>query len=181
MQISVDGFVSTGPNDDQSWVTWAWDEIKADVLALHDTADTQLLGRKLAEGFVPYWLDTVTRPADPMYELAWRTVAFRKVIFSQTMGTTAWPNTEVTTQSPADFIKQLKSESGKDILVVGGSSLVASLVKEGLIDEFYLYVNPVALGRGESIFSHLPQAQQLRLFSSKVFPSGLVLHHYGLK
>lgn len=50
MQVSVDGFVATGPNDDQRWVTWAWDEIRDDVIAIVSSCDTILLGRSLAEG-----------------------------------------------------------------------------------------------------------------------------------
>ena len=60
MQISLDGFNSTGPNDEQKWVTWAWDEIKQDVLNLASGCDTELIGRKLAVDYIPYWTDTLT-------------------------------------------------------------------------------------------------------------------------
>lgn len=70
MQMSFDGFVSTGPNDEQKWVTWAWDEIKQYVLDLADSADTEIIGRKLAEDYIPYWSDTFAKPEDPMYEVA---------------------------------------------------------------------------------------------------------------
>jgi hypothetical protein len=69
MQISIDGFVQYGQNDEQHWVTWAWDEIKQYVLDLADSADTEIIGRKLAVDYIPYWLDTYTKPEDPMYEV----------------------------------------------------------------------------------------------------------------
>jgi hypothetical protein len=83
MQTSLDGFVSTGPNDDQSWVTWAWDEIKQYVLDLIDTTDTVAIGRKLAVDYIPHWQNVVMKNEDPMYELAQRILSAKKIIFSQ--------------------------------------------------------------------------------------------------
>jgi hypothetical protein len=54
MQMSVDGFVSKGPNDEQKWVTLVWDEIKSYVINLLDATDTILIGRKLAVDFIPH-------------------------------------------------------------------------------------------------------------------------------
>lgn len=50
--MSVDGFVSTGPNDEQHWVTWAGDEIRSYVLELFDSTDTILISRKLDIDFI---------------------------------------------------------------------------------------------------------------------------------
>jgi hypothetical protein len=54
MQISLDGSPQYGQNDEQHWVTWAWEEIKDYVLDLLDSSDTILIGRKLAEDYLPY-------------------------------------------------------------------------------------------------------------------------------
>jgi len=59
-----------------------------------------------------------------------------------------------------------------------GGSFVADLVKEKLIDEFYLFVNPVALGQGVPIFDKLKEWQQLKLIKSKSFDCGIILLHY---
>lgn len=83
MQISVNGFVSTGPSDEQKWVTWAWDEIQPYVLELNDSADTMVIGRKLAVDFIPYWQNVITKPEDPMHALAKRIVGFKKIIFTR--------------------------------------------------------------------------------------------------
>ncbi len=85
MQISVDGFVSTGPNDEQKWVTWAWEEIKEDVLSLLDSCDTHIIGRKLADDYIPYWQETFKNSNDPMYEVAKRIVAINKLVFTKTL------------------------------------------------------------------------------------------------
>jgi dihydrofolate reductase len=181
MQVSLDGFNSTGPNDEQTWVTWAWDEIKNYVLDLLDTSDTIIIGRKLAIDYIPYWQNTLTKPGDQMYEAAKRIVGARKVIFTKTLDKSEWNNTELAKGNLADEIKKLKSQSGKDIIVYGGSSFVSALVKEGLIDEFHFFYNPVALGKGVPIFDQIENIQQLELKKSITYDCGIVLLSYGLK
>ena len=181
VQISIDGFVSTGPNDEQQWVTWAWAEIRPYVLGLLDATDTILIGRKLAVDYIPYWQDVNTKPDDPMYEAAQRIVRAKKVVFTKTLDKSEWDNTELAKGDLADVIKKLKNQSGKDMIVYGGSSFVSAIIKEGLIDEFHLFVNPVALGHGEPIFDQLENIQQLKLKKSIVYDCGIVLMNYELK
>ena len=181
MQISLDGFVSTGPNDEQKWVTWGWEEIGQYVLDLFDTTDTILIGRKLAVNYIPYWQDVNTKPDDPMYEAAQRIVRAKKVVFTKTLDKSEWDNTELAKGDLADEIKKLKSQSGKDIIVYGGSSFVSALIREGLIDEFHFFYNPVALGHGEGIFEQLGNFQQLKLKKSIVYDCGIVMLNYELK
>src|SRR4030066_695520 len=102
VQISIDGFVSTGPNDEQKWVTWAWDEIRPHVLELFDSSDTILIGRKLAVDYIPYWQDVNTKPDDPMYEVAKRIVSAKKIVFTKTLDKSAWNNTELAKGNLAD-------------------------------------------------------------------------------
>ncbi|MCW3116576.1 MAG: deaminase [Chitinophagaceae bacterium] len=186
MQVSLDGFNSTGPSDEQGWVTWAWDEIKQYVLDLLDSSDTLVIGRKLAVDYIPYWQDVMKKPDDPMYEAAKRIVSARKVLFTKTLDQSdpivfGWDNTELAKGNLAAEIKKLKSESGKDIIVYGGSSFASALVKEGLIDEFHLFYNPVALGKGVPLFDKLENLQQLKLKRSITYDCGIVLLSYDLK
>ena len=186
MQISIDGFVSTGPNDEQHWVTWAWDEIRSHVLALFDSCDTILIGRKLAIDYIPYWLDVNTKPDDPMYEVGQRVVRAKKIVFTKTLDKSnpiaiGWDNSELAKGNLTDEIRKLKKQSGKDIVVYGGTSFVSALIKQGLIDEFHLFVNPVALGHGEPIFNGLEKYKNLKLIKSIAYDSGIVLLHYEVK
>lgn len=178
MQVSLDGFASTGPNDEQKWVTWALEEIYPHVMELLNSGDTLIIGRKLAMDYIPYWQDVVTRPEDPMYGFAQWIVAAKKIVFTKTLAGSAWDNTELAKGDLVAEIKKLKAQEGKDIIVNGGTSFVAALVKEGLIDEFHFYVNPVVLGKGESAFSGLEEFQQLKLKRSITFNSGIVLLTY---
>ena len=130
VQMSIDGFVSTGPNDEQKWVTWAWAEIRPYVLGLLDSTDTILIGRKLAVDYIPYWQDVNTKPDDPMHEVAQRIVRAKKVVFTKTLNKSEWANTELAQGDLADEIKKLKNQSGKDMIVYGGSSFVAAIITE---------------------------------------------------
>ena len=180
MQVSLDGFNSTGPNDDQKWVTWAWDEIKDYVFELLDTSDTILIGRKLAVDYIPYWQNSLSKPDDQMYDAAKMIVSTKKVVFSKTLEKSLWDNTDLAKGDLKDEIAKLKNQSGKDIIVYGGSSFVSALIKEGLIDEFHFFVNPVALGKGVSAFDNLENLQQLRLKKSITYDCGIVLLVYEL-
>ena len=84
MQISVDGYNAAGPNDEQKWVTWDLEGVRPRVVELLDSADTILIGRKLAVDYIPFWQNTAENAADPMHDLATRIVAARKVVFMDT-------------------------------------------------------------------------------------------------
>jgi dihydrofolate reductase len=178
MQISVDGFNSTGSNDEQKWVTWAWDEIQQDVLDLAISCDTELVGRKLAVDYIPFWADTFTQPKSTMYEVAKIKAAQKKIVFTKTLEKSFWKNTELAKGDLIDEVNKLKNQSGRDIIVYGGSSFVSDLVKENLIDEFYLFVSPIVLGQGVPIFDKLNDWQKLKLVKAKTFECGIILLHY---
>lgn len=181
VQISIDGYVSTGPNDEQKWVTPCWNEIRPYVMELLDASDTILIGRKLAVDYIPYWEDVNTKPDNLMYEVGQRIVIVKKVVFTKTLAKSEWPNTALAKGNLTEEVNKLKSQSGKDIIVYGGSSFVSALIKEGLIDEYHLFVNPVALGHGGAIFNGQNTFKQLALKNFQVYNCGIVLLHYTLK
>lgn len=178
MQVTLDGFNSTGPNDEQKWVTWDLYGIKQYVIDLLDTSDTILIGRKLAVGYIPFWQETVKNPDDPMYEFALRIVNAKKIVFTKTLDKSIWDKTELAIGNLKDEINKLKNQNGKDIIVYGGSSFVSSLIKDRLIDEFHFFINPIAIGKGVSAFGQLDNWQQLKLKNSITCASGLIIQHY---
>lgn len=181
MQTSLDGFVATGPDDEQAWVTWALEEIKPHVIELLDSTDTILIGRKLAVDYIPFWVATFTKPEDPMFEFAKRIVAAKKMVFTKTLDHSIWANTELAKGNLLDEINKLKNQDGKDMVTYGGSSFVSALIKAGLIDEYRFYINPVVLGKGVAIFDQIDSFQPLTLIKSMVFPSGIILTIYQPK
>lgn len=175
VQISIDGYVSTGPNDEQHWVTWAWDEIRPQVMELLHSSDTILIGRKLAVDYIPYWEGVNANPEDPMHEVGQEIVRAKKVVFTKTLERSEWPNTELAKGDLTEEVNKLKAQPGKDIIIYGGSSFVEALIKAGLIDDFYLFINPVVLGKGGAIFS---EEKQLKLQRSIIYDSGIAMLHY---
>ena len=116
-----------------------------------------------------------------MYELGRIIVGFKKILFTKSLHKSAWPNTELAGGNLVEEIKTLKNQTGKDIMVVGGSSFVSSLIKEALIDELHLFVNPVVLGKGVPIFDQLETSRQLKLNKSIVYNSGIAVLNYEFK
>jgi len=95
MQITLDGFNSTGPNDEQQWVTWDLDGIRKYVIDLLDSSDTIIIGRKLAVDYIPYWDAVEKNVGDPMYDFAARIVKACKIVFTKTLGQSVWDRTEL--------------------------------------------------------------------------------------
>ena len=173
MQITVDGFVA-GPEGQLDWMTWAMEE-KGIAMVNHliDTSDTILMGRKMTPGFVNYWESV--KADDPQYDFAQKMVNTPKVVFSRTLSTMDGKNVRVENGDLVAAVNQLKSQSGKDLLVYGGASFVASLIENGLIDELHLIVNPIAIHDGMRIFT---ARTPLELVDSVALTTGKVANTY---
>ncbi len=104
------------------------------------------------------------------------------MFFTKSLNKSEWPNTELATGDLKDEIAKLKSqEGGGDMIVYGGASFDSSLIEENLIDEYYLFINPVAIGNGKTIFKDLKEIRKLSIIESVAFDSGIVLLHYEVK
>ncbi|MBE0551641.1 MAG: dihydrofolate reductase [Ignavibacterium sp.] len=178
VQISVNGFIAK-PGGELDWMTWGWsDDIKVYVTDLTNSMDTIILGRKLAEGFIPYWTDVKANPDHPENEAGKTFTDTPKFVFSKTLIKSLWDNTTVVNGDFVSEIKKLKDKAGKNIIVYGGAEFVSSLIKEDLIDEYHLFVNPVAIKEGLTIFDKIPDMKKLSLTYSKQFDCGINLLHY---
>jgi dihydrofolate reductase len=180
VQMSIDGYIA-GPNGEMDWLVWNWDDkLKEYVNELTEPVDTILLGRKMTDGFISYWSDVMTKPDDPSYAFAKKMIETPKIVFTKTLNESKWVNTDIATGDLADEVNKLKSQNGgKDIIVYGGASFDSSLIRAGgLIDEFHLFVNPVAIGNGMTIFKGLKEMQKFTLVKSIAFDCGVVLLHY---
>jgi dihydrofolate reductase len=174
--------VSPGPNNEQDWMVWEGDEkIKECESRIHEPVDTILLGRKMTSEFISYWSNVMNKPGDPDYAFAKKMMQTPKIVFTKTLNKSEWPNTRLATGDLKDEITKLKNKDGGDIIVYGGASFDSSLIKENLIDEYYLFVNPVAIGNGKPIFRDLKEIRNLSRIESMPFDSGIVLLHYEVK
>jgi len=181
MQVSLDGFVG-GQNGELDWMEWNWDdELKKHVTKLTEALDTILLGRKLAEGFIPYWSDAALNPEHPDRDAGKIMTNTPKIVFSKTMQESPWPNTIIAKGNITNEINNLKKQKGEDIIVYGGAEFVSNLIKQCLIDDYHLFINPVAIGNGLTIFRALENKLHLKLVDSKSFDCGIVGLHYQPK
>jgi dihydrofolate reductase len=178
MQMSVDGFVA-GPNGELDWMMWDQDEkLLGKINELTDSSDTILLGRKMTDEFVNYWTNVLTNPRSPEYSFAKKMVDIPKVVFTKTLDTSSWANTVLAKGDISDEVRRLKEADGKDIVVYGGAGFVTSLVKEDLIDDYYLFVNPTAIGKGMTIFGSVGTNRRLKLADATEYECGIVVNHY---
>ena len=174
--MSIDGYVA-GPNGEQDWMTRnPDDQLLKFIDFLIDTSDTILLGRKMTDGFVSHWENVVSNNPDNLF--AKKMVDTPKVVFTKTLDKSTWYNTTLAKGDLADEIANLKKQKGKDIIVYGGAGFVSSLIKEWLIDEYYLIVNPVAIGNGMTIFRSLGRKQKFSPLESRLYPGGKIVLRY---
>lgn len=175
VQITVDGYIA-GPNGEMDWMVWNWDdELKKYVGELTEPVDCIVLGRKLAQGFIPHWA------SHPEAEGADKFNTTHKVVFTKTLEKSEWDNTVLAKGDLVEEINNLKNEEGGDIIAYGGATFVSALIKNGLIDEYHLFVNPTVIGNGMTIFKELQSKQNLTLIKATPFDCGIVVLNYKLK
>jgi dihydrofolate reductase len=173
VQMTVDGYIA-GPDGEMHWTNRNWDnELKQYVGAITEPVDCIVLGRKLAQGFIPYWA------ANPEQEGADKFNATHKVVFTKTLEKSAWDNTVLAKGDLVDEITKLKQQPGQDLIAYGGATFVSALIRHDLIDEYHLFINPAAIGSGLSIFKTLDQQQNLALVKATAFPCGIVVLNYA--
>lgn len=182
--MSADGFVC-GPNSEMNWMEMNWgDDINNRVRSISQNIDCILLGRKLAEGFIPHWQSVADMADQTDDDNTWISLT-PKLVFSRhpqklagQPETLSWKNTSIAQLSPQEELTKLKQQNGKDLMVYGGAGFVAELIRLNLIDDYYLFINPAAIGQGMSIFGNLTQNLPLQCKSVERFDCGIVLIHY---
>lgn len=178
VQTTVDGYMA-GPNGEMDWTTYPWtDDINAYVEALTETVDCIVLGRKLAEGFIPAW--AAGPEGEDQASIDWMNNT-PKVVISNTLGESPWENAVVASGDLAETVKKLKAQPGGDMIAYGGQTLVSDLIAQELLDEIHLFVNPTAIGSGLLIFADHGAYQQLRLVGARPFDCGIAALHYEPK
>lgn len=181
VQMTVDGYIA-GPNGEMDWMIYDWDDgLKNYVAVITEPVDCIVLGRKLAEGFIPYWAEVAANPANPEYLAGKKFTDTGKIVFTKTMVKSIWKNTVLAKGDLVEEITQLKKQGGQDIIAYGGASFVSELIRHKLIDEYHLFINPVVLGDGLPIFRSIKSNQNLRLIQAISFDCGIVVLKYETK
>jgi len=178
MHTSLDGFVA-GLNGELNWAKID-EEIFDFVGTMTGKADTALYGRVTFELMQSYWPTAGNKPNASKHDKehsAWYSKV-SKVVLSKTISEEGLDNTKVISDRLADNINEIKNREGKNILIFGSPSASHSLLSLGLIDEFWLFVNPVLLGEGIPLFKGVTEKTKLKLLESKTFSCGVIALHY---
>lgn len=176
--MTIDGFIS-GTNYEMDWMKFPWTEdIISYVREITEPVDTILLGKNLAQGFIPHWENVIKNPDDPEYEGGLKYTSTPKIVFTKTLNESIWNNTLLAKGNIVDEVNTLKQKHGGDIIVYGGSKFVSSLIQNNLIDEYHLFINPTAIGNGLPIFKEINQNLNLTLDECRKFDCGIALIRY---
>ena len=171
MGISIDGYVSGGPEDDIGGGEPEHSDVVARKLAWVRQAGLHAMGRVTYEQMSGLWPTSTGEYAEPMNEIP-------KVVFSRTLTHADWPTTTIASGDLEAEVSKLKAERGGEIIVYGGYTLAQALTRANLVDEYRLVTRPVALGSGEPMFKDLPVGRRLDLVDVDAYPDGTVISIY---
>jgi dihydrofolate reductase len=175
--ISLDGVMQApgGPEEDPTedfkyggWSAPFDDEAAGPTMQKQLEPADLLLGRKTFDIFENYW---------PKHAEHWPGVnEVTKYVLSTTRNKSDWQNSKFLTN--VEDIKKLKNSDGLDIKIWGSSKLVQLLLKHDLVDEFWLNIHPVILGKGKRLFNDDSVPASFTLVDNFITPSGVILANY---
>lgn len=164
--VTLDGVIS----NPQEWGPPYWDDEHASYAReLLFAADALLLGRATYEGFTQAWPSRRGEYADRINDLP-------KYVASNTLKEATW-NATILEGDVAREVAKLKLEEGENILKFGTGALDRTLMAHDLIDEFHLWLFPVAAGSGQRLFDGI-ETTHLKLVNMTTLSTGIVIATY---
>lgn len=175
--ISLDGVMQApgGPEEDTSggfdlggWVVPYFDETLGQVMAAQMQPADLLLGRKTYEIFAAHW---------PHHTDEWPGINdVNKFVLSNTIASSEWQNTSFL--KSGEDIRRLKETNGRDLQVHGSGGLVQLLLQHNLVDELWLKIFPVTLGKGKKLFADGTMPAAFTLTESSTTPTGVIIANF---
>lgn len=181
--ISLDGVMQApgGPDEDQSsgfeyggWTVPYWDDFSNEEMDKQMSMPFDLLlGRKTYNIFAAYWpkQDPSMQPTTPFN-------AATKYVVSGTSPTLTWEKSVLIEGDVVEKIQALKQQDGPMLQVHGSGNLIQTLLNNDLIDELWLKIFPVTLGKGKRLFADGTQPATFELIESKTSPAGVIFASY---
>ena len=181
MHISLDGFVA-GPNGEMNWIK-VDEEIFDYVGKRIGETDTALYGRVTYEMMENYWPTAGDNPSASRHDIEhskWYKNA-HKIVISKTLKGQDSGNTKIISDNVPEKINEIKqSGENNDILLFGSPTATHSLIQLNLIDGYWLFVNPIILGKGIPLFADIKDKIKLKLLSTRQFTSGVTELNYNI-
>lgn len=183
--ITLDGVMQApgGPEEDPTggfqyggWVFPYFDDFLGMVMDKQmNKAFDLLLGRRTYEIFAAHW-PYVNTDGDPV---AAGINKAKKYVASRTLTRLDWSNSELIKGDAAEEVKKLKEQEGPEIQVHGSAGLIQTLLKHDLVDELWLKIFPVTLGRGKRLFAEGTIPVGFKLLESEISPNGVIVANYA--
>ena len=174
INVTLDGYVEDANRD----IDWHFSDSEFDEFIL-DTLrniDGMVFGRVAFERLAPYWPTAgETAQTETQREIARLMNELPKYVLSRTTQHSEWNNSHFVS---VDDVVTLKSQPGKDLALFAGANVATGLVKQGLVDELRLIVNPLLQGGGTPLFTGTYARQELALNEVRRFASGALVLTY---
>ncbi len=178
MHISLDGFVA-GPNGEMDWIN-----INEEIFDYGHTrislGDTAMYGRVTFQMMQSYWPSAAEKPEASRHDIEhseWYS-KIQKVVLSKTLNAADFKNTTIIGENIPDRINEIKQQPGNEILLFGSPTAAHSLIQQNLIDGYWLFVNPVVLGKGIPLFTDIKEKINLKLITTRQFACGVTELNY---
>jgi dihydrofolate reductase len=168
---SLDNFIARADGG-YDWILMG-DEIMSEFPKIYAAFDTILIGRKTYD-------QTLQQSPETSQEMA-GFMGMKTYLFSRAMKESPNAGVKVISDNAGEFVRGLKKESGKDIWLFGGGILAASLLRERLVDEIGLAIQPVLLGSGIPLFPDIGMQLDLQMLECKTYKNGIVGLKYSVK
>ncbi|MDZ7367702.1 MAG: dihydrofolate reductase family protein [candidate division KSB1 bacterium] len=173
--VSLDGYF-VDQNGDMSWAHKNDAEWNAFTAENASGNGVLVFGRVTYDMMASFWPTPMAMEMMPAVAAGMNSMP--KIVFSRTLNEVTWHNTKLVKGDIAAAMRQLKQESGPDMVILGSGSIVAQFAQERLIDEFQIVVHPLVLGKGRTLFDGVKEKLALKLISSRTFGNGNVLLCY---
>jgi len=175
--VSLDGYF-TDAKGDMSFARNDHPDAEWDAFVASNASGggTLVFGRITYELMASFWPTPFAAETMPL--VAERMNNLPKIVFSRTLDKTSWNNTQLVKDDLTGEIRRRKNEPGEDMVIFGSGSLVSQLAQAGLIDEYQIVVDPVALGKGRTMFEGIKERLPLKLKKTRTFDNGNVLLCY---
>jgi len=179
--VTMDGIMQApgGPEEDEDgkftqggWSVGYWDKVMEGAMTEQMGHPFDLvLGRRTYDIFAGYWPTSKEPGADALNQA-------KKYVASRTPKNLTWENSVLLTGDIATEIKKIKAQTGPELQVHGSSNLIQTLLKNDLVDEFWLKIFPVTLGAGKRLFGSGTFPASFKLLESKFSPTGVIVATY---
>jgi dihydrofolate reductase len=142
--------------------------------------DTILLGRVAYENMAVHWPKAERSKNNTAIDREYAQTMNRvqKIVFSKTLEKTSWNNSMLLNEISREKIQQLKTLSGKDMIIWGGVTLASAFIERNLFDEYRISIAPIVIGKGMSISKNITRGLRLKLLNTQIFSNGVVTMTY---